>query len=1513
MAVRLLGREDERSQTGQEEQPRQRKAFRPVNDDESLLKELTRKAGNSAISGLSAVGNFLDTPGSVVRDLSTWVPGGIKAQNPLDQLLTPFSSENRTTGEQLLQSAGLVGKGKSQSTMGSVGRFASGVGLEIAMDPLTYLTLGASALGKSGSIARRAGLLDDAPRAAAAKAGKVSPAAQPGKRVARQSTTLRDLMDFSTSTDPAIRQASAGVRLEKLTKANKGKPLTDDILDEPLSGGAFRVGVPFTDKSTFLLKGDRAMKYAEAADKAAEAVRFGKYSPVRAIAPVFSKAVKNTRSAEAQKEAIRVSRYEQDALANTRYELMPHLEAIEKSGVFQGDNALDTSGLAMEYLEDVGRGRPGAGTKFEKLLDGDGNIVMKRYMRELPPEVIQQAEDLFAKVDAGGLPAMKTSALKDLASKYGVVDDTSKSAKDLVDEMRTKRQEFTNDVKVADEAQMVDGGNRPQFSIDEDAWMNDPRFEALQKSGIMPSLRALKEKMPEVLALEKELGVKVDDLDDLLTYFPRVKQTSAGPMRRAAERSPMASSDQFATGRQSYLRGITGGTSLLNRMSLDKDFAGVLDKGVRGSAPIAKEETEALFQKFREKYGNTLADGEVSFADPAAFEKQTRDLFKMVTSRPMEDVKAGVPMFTMNPAEAALKRLEAADKAMANAVGRTNLIRDFAKRYPESMGVKRAKVAKQAVETFGEEATPAMVAMDGHARLWAKATGNKADEWHDRIGEIKNTSKAGDAAVGAEVQFAADGRATIQAMQSDSVGSFAAAAGQVFRRSVAEIEPDLLRQAEQALGVQGGNWTREAENAFAKQFETYIQTKQSPAGLKGIFEKFKEWTTTTYRSLIGKPSAADTKAAATPVNPELAKVFDGMLGDSDELVDVTDSANLNSVLANIGFNHKAAQARVIDQLGGAAKQVRDDLFAERVRDAQEAALKAGAEAGDDVSDAAAYLADINDDLMRGIKEPTPSDVLAQFNLPQRIADDLTRVDNAINDPGVVIAAYDAFTNWFKTNVTAVAPAFHVRNFFSGFVQNALHDVYDPRFKPFNPRRFTQPYSDSLDLVMGREIDGANTIPGMDGMTNAEASNEIRRLVAAAGLLDSPGMQNDLVASFLGGRTAQSIPGLQPIRQSKNYGRDLPGFRRLRDAIDIVRTKGAAREGTTWKDSINPTKTAGFLSEYEDYVLSRYGRAAGDVVETGHRAGGFIALLRQGYDHGEAARRIKELQVDYSNLTKSERNVMRRAIPFYGFQKGMATMIGGELYRRPGGPMAQSIRMANRASSSDASTPDYIRQGLSVPLGDGEDGSKNFLTGLGLMHEAPLSQLQPSVQGSTFNLLAQFNPLPKWFLERATNESLFQSSPQGGRSLDDQDPLVGRLGSNIANTLGLSDRTEPYRLGKNFESIVANSPAARYLSTARQAFDPRKTVMQKLGALGTGMRVTTVSPGSQDAVLRENATALMREMGGKAFERIYIPDSVLATMSPAERDQAEQWMALMRFLAKRAKGRKAEREAEESEE
>lgn len=142
---------------------------------------------------LAGAGNLLDLPGSMVRDM-------LALQNPVDQLLTPFSHENRTTGRDLLRKYGMAG---SEDNWGN---FAGGMAAEVLTDPLTYL---------GGTIAKRllrggktAGIADAPARTALAESLPVVPptTSLPGKAIYNRprGNFLPELPPSAAPTPPTV-------------------------------------------------------------------------------------------------------------------------------------------------------------------------------------------------------------------------------------------------------------------------------------------------------------------------------------------------------------------------------------------------------------------------------------------------------------------------------------------------------------------------------------------------------------------------------------------------------------------------------------------------------------------------------------------------------------------------------------------------------------------------------------------------------------------------------------------------------------------------------------------------------------------------------------------------------------------------------------------------------------------------------------------------------------------------------------------------------------------------------------------------------------------------------------------------------------------------------------------------------------------------------------------------------------------------------------------------------------
>jgi hypothetical protein len=248
-----------------------------------------------------------------------------------------------------------------------------------------------------------------------------------------------------------------------------------------------------------------------------------------------------------------------------------------------------------------------------------------------------------------------------------------------------------------------------------------------------------------------------------------------------------------------------------------------------------------------------------------------------------------------------------------------------------------------------------------------------------------------------------------------------------------------------------------------------------------------------------------------------------------------------------------------------------------------------------------------------------------------------------------------------------------------------------------------------------------------------------------------------------------------------------------------------------------------------------------------------------------------------------------------WQRKIAPVLLKMILERPGGPMGTAIKAVSKAHDPNASTPDYIAESASVPLGELPDGSDRYITGFGLPFESPLAYFGGGFRGAGLEALSQMNPLVKAPLEWATGQSFFQKGPEGGRPLEDLDPTIGRLVSNVTG------QERAARLPGWFEAVAANSPATRALTSARQLTDPRKGLAAKGVNLLTGVRVHDVSPGAQDAIFREQMQELLKaHPEARVFTKTFVPKEELAQMPPAKQQEIAEIQNTLKVLAERAK-------------
>ena len=181
----------------------------------------------------SGVGNLIDLPGSMVRDT-------ISFSNPLDQLMTPFSSDNRTSGAD-------ISRYWAGGDADSGGNQIAGMMIDILTDPLMLASGGTLAAGKmgakaAGSVSKGMGKVAGAAKSGF-KAGKNRTATgrmvRNNSRIDRQASALEGAAKDDLLKTKASPESIAATQ-KAFMKSNPGEAAMDMV--RPFTEGAQRAG-----------------------------------------------------------------------------------------------------------------------------------------------------------------------------------------------------------------------------------------------------------------------------------------------------------------------------------------------------------------------------------------------------------------------------------------------------------------------------------------------------------------------------------------------------------------------------------------------------------------------------------------------------------------------------------------------------------------------------------------------------------------------------------------------------------------------------------------------------------------------------------------------------------------------------------------------------------------------------------------------------------------------------------------------------------------------------------------------------------------------------------------------------------------------------------------------------------------------------------------------------------------------------------------------------------------------
>lgn len=523
------------------------------------------------------------------------------------------------------------------------------------------------------------------------------------------------------------------------------------------------------------------------------------------------------------------------------------------------------------------------------------------------------------------------------------------------------------------------------------------------------------------------------------------------------------------------------------------------------------------------------------------------------------------------------------------------------------------------------------------------------------------------------------------------------------------------------------------------------------------------------------------------------------------------------------------------------------------------------------------------------KDPIPNDgllLMKNLYVPKDVVDSLARAKNFRQNPKT--EGFGHWADWWrrltKGHLTMPFANFHVRNGFNMAYQYGNAGVRDPRHGLV--KGFLQPWKDAWEVLQGRAVGDFDSIPAMEaaGLKGDEAE---RHLIAAAESYAGLKGAGDLIGEG-------TEPAFIPFGKKEHdwgtsveqFTAGLPGGVPLNK--DYLLEPLAKRHGMA---RINPANV-------EQFVPIAMGARLSNTTENVGRLATFIGLLRQGNTFEQAGALTKAMHVDYSDLTAFERGVARRVVPFWTWSRHMAPFTIKQFMEKPAGLYAQTARLARVAQQDAGFLPPQLGGSLAIPIGEEQDGTQRYLSQFDFPAESLNRLVNPaSLQDTARGLLAQADPLLKLVIEQGTGKQLFR-----GRNLDDLESTTGRLAANLTGS------EDPLWKANALDSILANSPASRYLGTATGAGDKRKTWGDFLINAGTGTRLQDVPMDKARAIAAGTAAKeLLRSTGARTVEQLVLSADDLAAMDPATRAEAEKLQAVLRALSREAKAARKKEE------
>ena len=459
--------------------------------------------------------------------------------------------------------------------------------------------------------------------------------------------------------------------------------------------------------------------------------------------------------------------------------------------------------------------------------------------------------------------------------------------------------------------------------------------------------------------------------------------------------------------------------------------------------------------------------------------------------------------------------------------------------------------------------------------------------------------------------------------------------------------------------------------------------------------------------------------------------------------------------------------------------------------------------------------------------------------------------------------WDGINSAFKTGVTAVWPAFHVRNLIDDFWRQAANA--------------------GENYSLGSLIRGYfKTIRDLTRGPSAEMQQAAKSGLFAKG----SGIGQD-VKALVGSGTGDEMPRMMTKFFEKETAPRAPGIMGSPwMPLNVKGVRGKMLGGGSEAAQEELGKTA------RQFYPVMWGERAYSIGEAFGRMPTYYAALEAGKTPGQARAIVAALSFNFAKPKVAAvpgnffDRVISRAVPFANFvQKNVPYQIA-QLIDRPTGLTAMTIRgmgLAQRESTDYV--PSWMREQLGIRTGGPEENA-SFFRGMGLSYEG-LGPYLPTIVGNVASPGTWSRSAERMFSQTAPPLQLAY------KLLSGREPYTGRELKHVKGPFGVPA----------LDTVLTSSPLARAAGSLAELADERKSMVEKLLGLTTGMKLSRFNLPEQK--IADTEAAIKAQIQPMKYVREwtepYVPKKYLEKVDPETLEKLRQ----LKTLAKQRKRLMAE--------